>query len=277
MNRAIFCGALVLALLPGSGWAIPVEPDVGKQASDVFGELLGELTGLFVVATVMESALSLLFQWRLYREFFNGHAVKTVVIVAIGYFVVVHFDYDIFDRIVRIARGASTVSESAGDAKISRFLSACVLAGGSAAVNQLFKALGLRSPVDPEQEKPKPPSDRAWVSVKVNRKMAVGDIQIHIEKVGIPNAGNGAPLSRGIAGIVGVRKNILKRLKEVFFADLDRLPPYGGIAVEAGPVYRIWVEGTLDDGSGIPPRSVTNELYRGAFFGRSIINFVADL
>lgn len=87
--------------------ANPALGDTGDngRTNELFGKLLGELTGLFVVATVMESALALLFQWRLYREFFNGRAVKTVVMVAVGYAVATQFNYDIFDRIVRLAGG----------------------------------------------------------------------------------------------------------------------------------------------------------------------------
>lgn len=61
--------------------------------------LLPSLVGVFVVATLMESALTTLFQWRLYLEFFNGRAVKTLIMIAVGYAVVSQFSYDIFDNV----------------------------------------------------------------------------------------------------------------------------------------------------------------------------------
>lgn len=233
----------------------------------LFGKLLIELTGLFVVATVIESALALLFQWRLYREFFNGRAVKTVVMVAVGYAVVLQFNYDVFQRIMLLITG------SGGDKLLSTFLSACILAGGSAAVFELFKALGLRPPVDPAQEKPKPPSDRAWVSVKLIRKEAVGDIKIHIVKINPADAVLDT-LPSELAGVVAEKKGILSRLKNVFLADPLRLPSYGGLTVEAGTVYRIFAEAIPNTDQTALPAPVIRDIYRGRFAGRAIVDLV---
>lgn len=216
----------------------------------------------------MESALALLFQWRLYREFFNGRAVKTVVMVAVGYAVVAQFNYDIFERIVRLAGGVG------GDPRLSQFLSACVLAGGSAAVFELFKGLGLRPPVDPEQDKPKPPSDRAWVSVKVIRKDAVGDIKIHIVKVDPSDLALQPPQPTELAGIVSDKKTVIERFKSVFLADPLRLPAYGGLTVETEKVYRVYAEAIPGSDQTAVPTAVVREIYLGRFAGRAIIDLV---
>lgn len=232
-----------------------------------FGDLLAQLTGLFVVATIMESALALIFQWRLYREFFDGRAVKTVVMVAVGFAVVTQFNYDIFDRIVRLAGG------DGGDPALSKFLSALVLAGGSAAVFELFKALGLRAPVDPDQDKPKPPSDRAWVSVRIIRKEAIGDIKVHIVEFDPPVPAVGL-LPTQLAGVIGHQRTVFARLKGVFFADPLRLPPYGGLSVRLDKDYLVYAEAIPASDQEVAPKPVSREIYRGRFAGRAVIDLV---
>lgn len=225
-------------------------------------ELLPQLLGLFVVATVLESALALLFQWRLYREFFNGHAVKTLVMIAAGYAVVRGFDYDVFARIAEHASGHAGTSKA-----LSQFLSACVLAGGSAAVYELFKTLGLRPPAEPEKDKPKPDETKAWVSVKVVRKDARGEIRLHLVPVPVPDAEKDK-LSTALAATVGARRTVLQRLIGIFLADPLRFPNYGGWTVDAGTLYEIYATDTAGN---------RHVIYRGCFAGRAIVDFVATL
>jgi hypothetical protein len=167
---------------------------------------------------------------------------------------------------VRLAGGEG------GDPLLSKFLSACVLAGGSAAVFELFKGLGLRPPVDPEQDKPKPPSDRAWVSVKVIRKDAVGDIKIHIVRVDPSDAALKPPTE--LAGIISDKKSVFERFKSVFMADPLRLPAYGGLTVETDKVYRVYAEAILGSDQTAVPTGVVREIYLGRFAGRAIIDLV---
>ncbi len=263
-------GVMAALLSASPVWAVPTTIE---QTPELFGKLVGELVGLFVVATLMESAMALIFQWRLYREFFNGRAVKTVVMIAMGYAVVAQFDYDVFDRVVRIVRPGSVIGDI-DDGGLSEFLSACVLAGGSAAVNELFKALGLRPPADPEQHKPKPPDDRAWVSVKVIRQDAVGDIRIHLVKVVPPDLELDKPATSELAGVVSGRKTFAERLRNVFLSDFERLPSYGGLTVETGQVYRIYAEAVPKSDLSALPVPVVREIYRGRFAGRAIVDLV---
>lgn len=225
-------------------------------------ELLPQLLGLFVVATVLESALALLFQWRLYREFFNGRAVKTLVMIAAGYAVVRGFDYDIFARIAEHASGHAGTSKA-----FSQFLSACVLAGGSAAVYELFKSLGLRPPVDPERDKPKPDVTKAWVSVKVERKDMQGEIRLYLAPVPVPDAEKDK-VPTALVATVGARRTVLQRLIGVFMADPLRFPNYGGWTVDAGTPYEIYA---------IDTAGKRHDIYRGCFAGRAIVDFVATL
>lgn len=232
-----------------------------------FIALTKPLLQLFVVATVMEQALSVLFNWRLYQEFFNGRAVKTLVMIAFGYAIVASFPQ--FDIIRTLA------SATASDA-LTTSLSALVLAGGSSAMYELFKRLGLRAPAEPLEAKPQPAEDKAWISVRIVPKTALGDVQIHFEKDAQPAAGETpAP---PLAGSVGTRP-ILERLAKIFFAHPMRLPHYGGRTVEAGPVYRITATGRKKGapGSSEPPQPFSESIYFGSFAGRSTIDFVREI
>ena len=232
------------------------------------GDLIKPLMGVFVVATIMESALATIFNWRLYREFFDGRAMKTLVMIAVGWAVVKYFHYDVFKNIVKVAGGEA----ANGDILISEPLSALVLAGGSAAIYELFKTLGLRPPAEPPIQK-QPPEDKAWVSVKIVRKSAVGDISIHIDPLTNPTEAEKA--TPPLAGVLSPKADIWDRIVKVFFADRGRLPMYGGKTVDAGDrVYRILATGcrTSDDPGG-GEQSFEKEIYTGRFAGRAIIDF----
>lgn len=241
--------------------------ETATKMSDVLAtQLATELVAVFVVATLMESALSTFFNWRLYREFFNGRAVKTLVMIAFGYAVVKAFNYDVFHRIVGFAGG---VGEKG---LLSEFLSALVLAGGSAAIYELFKKLGFRPPVELVETQPTPSENHAWVSVKVLRRKALGAIRIHIDEIDAPTTQDHA--SAPIAGVVG-EKSLGERLRGLFFADAMRFPHYGGRTVDAGKFYRITATGRLRGGSGGAPDSpFEEEIFRGRFADRAIIDLV---
>lgn len=241
----------------------------GVQAVDAT-ELTKQLFGLFVVATVLESALTTLFNWRLYREFFNNRGVKTLVMIAAGYAVVSGFGYDVVAKIIGGAGGSPPV-----DRTWSQLLSALTLAGGSAAVFQLLKALGLRPPTEPEEAKPQPVENKAWVSVKVVPKQAVGRIRIHIEPVTDPAKVKDA--KPALAGEIGPR-SFGERLLNVFMADQRRLPSYGGRVVDIDKVYEITAsaERRKADGSGDLEWFET-PIYLGRFANRAVVDFTKSV
>lgn len=241
----------------------------GKVPSPM--ELAAAISGLFVVATVMEAALATLFNWRLYREFFNGRAVKTLVMIGFGYAIVRTFEYDIFSKIIDLVH-----AKGDADPRLSQFLSALVLAGGSAAVFELFKALGLRPPVESAEAKPQPAQDKAWVSVRIIRRRAIGDVWIHFEEVpSTPGAAGDeiVPDPYPLATVIR-RKSFLERLRGVFFADPMRFPSYGGRTVDTSKVYRIVATGwQRGENPGDPDRKLAETIYCGRFAGRAIVDF----
>lgn len=223
--------------------------------------LLPELAGLLIIATLMEYALATLFNWRLYIEFFNGRAFKTLVMIAFGYMVVSTFNYDVFHRVISFSGGSGSSDWQ------SKFLSALVLAGGSATVFQLYKALGLRVTVDIATERPKPAANKAWVSVLVQAQRTTDPVKVHIEKIASPTAEQLAVPP--IAGVLRTR-SFGDRLRGVFTTNPMRFPPSGGWSVDAGDsVYRIIVKAKGNDDGDV--------VFVGRFADRAIIDFVRKI
>jgi hypothetical protein len=258
--------------LAGAFWLLGVnvalaDPTAAGLPEVLTSRLLPELAGLFVVATVMESALTTLFNWRLYREFFNGRAVKTLVMIGVGYSIVNAFQYDVVARIIGFAGGKAEPTISSG------ILSALVLAGGSAAVFELFKRLGLRPPVDPTQPQPQPTADKAWVSVRIVPLGPLDPVSVYFEKVDKPTQAqsDAPPLASVLA-----KKTFRERLANVFMTDPLRFPPAGGRSVEAGAVYRITVKARRRVIVNNEPldKDLAEEVFTGRFAGRAIIDFV---
>jgi len=264
---------LTIAIL--SGFAVAeaalAQPVGGIWPEVLTSKLITELIGLFVVATILESALATVFNWRLYREFFNGRAVKTLVMIGFSFAVVKLFNYDVVHRIIGYAGGTGERGF------LSEALSALVLAGGSAAVYQLFRALGLRAPVEPDPERLQPPQDKAWASVRIIRRDAVGEVLIHFDPVANPDADVKA--RPAIAGVVGDGKSFGQRLRALFIADRMRLPSYGGRTVNADDtVYRIVASGkrrSAENNGQIV--SFSEDIYIGRFAGRAIVDFVCTI
>lgn len=259
----IALAASVLALA-----ADPALANAGGKPDDLIIRLATDLVGLFVVATLVETALNTIFNWRVYREFLNGRAVKTLVMIVVGLAVVKGFDYDIVDKIVSVASDNPRASGG-----LSQLLSALVIAGGSATVYQLFKALGLRPPVDPDEKKAQPPENKAWVSVRIIRKKAVGDVQLHIEAA--TNPSEEAKSKPPLAGIVRAPSSLATRLRLLFLADPTRFPSYGGRTFTADDtVYRIVATGLASVGDGEPPAEFRETIYEGRLASRALLDFV---
>lgn len=101
---------------------------------------LRALTALFVLAILIESALSVIFNWRLYLKFFSNRGMKTLIMIGVAALVVWTFNIDILEKMLA-SYGVPVSSESFF---LSNLLTALILAGGSAGVYKILVALGYR-------------------------------------------------------------------------------------------------------------------------------------
>ena len=208
---------------------------VAETGTSVYTASIAALTKLFVLAVLLESALSLIFNWRVFLEFFNRRAIKTVVMFVVSLIVVKTFDIDIVAELMKIYDPGS----NPGDL-MSTILTAMILAGGSSGVNNLFVALGFRSRSNEKTEQP--PSKEAWISILVHPdSAATGEVLVQVSE---ETSGADATYE-AIAGSVNTRK----KFRDLFFPNQNRFPKSGGYKVESGKVYKISVTGKDESGT----------------------------
>ena len=71
------------------------------------GALLGKL---LLVLLLLESAMSALFNWRVYRIVLSGRAWKTPIMFGLGLLVVICFHYDFIDTAITGIAGGTSLS-----------------------------------------------------------------------------------------------------------------------------------------------------------------------
>lgn len=254
-NGAAFAEALVP---PEAAW-------IAMGSTEFYATSLRALVILFVMAVLIESALAVIFNWRLFLELFYGRGVKTLVMIAVSALVVWTFNIDVVQTML-VKFGFSGTNENAEP--LSRFLTALILAGGSAGVYQVFVALGYRQPRKPEDVQPKPKKEKAWISVKVLRKTATGCVYVRITEAG-PATQDSPPQLAGVVAPTGFWATV----KSVFLLDPDRFPKAGGFEVDSSKQYQIDVSARDLDGGAL--QADINGIY--AFAPGAIIDFRTTL
>ncbi len=125
--------AKALAQAPGT----PPAPDTG-----VYQPIIKTLTKIFILAVLIEVALSVLFRWRVFLRYSEGRGLKVPIAFALSLAIVVIHKIDLPGEVVAAFGTAS------GDGKeIGYLISALIIAGGSSSVNAIFGALGWRNPL----------------------------------------------------------------------------------------------------------------------------------
>jgi hypothetical protein len=191
-------------------------------APEVYEQGFKAIFLLFVLAVVLESALAVLFNWRPFVETFNARAVRPLVSFIVALVFVNWFDLDLVTTLVN----ASTTTVDYKPALPGLVLTALVLAGGSAGVNNLLVTLGYRQRRTPETVAPKPPATEAWIAVRLLRTPGTtGPVLVFIGVQPGP-----APAMPPLVGIIeGSSRPGLR----YFLNDPGRYPGYGGHAVPA--------------------------------------------
>jgi hypothetical protein len=216
------------------------QPNDGTRPPGFTGEVYEQsfkvIFALFIIATILESGLAVIFNWRPFIQLFDSRGVKTLVSIAFAYVFVETFDFDAITSLVNLYQPAAYKVGPAG-----KFITALVIAGGSAGVNKLLVALGFRSVKTAEQATPKPPKTEAWISVRLLRKDAVGPVAVLIGPDGAQT-----PVAGTISG-----SSSEWGLMRFFLRDYGRFPTAGGYAITPDPakLYKVYVAGRDKDGN----------------------------
>ena len=183
-----------------AGLAATTTPNPLGLSDVVYSTSLSVLTMLFVIALLLESAFSTIFNWRVFLTYFSTRGVKTIIMIVISFIVVYVFNFDAIASLIaafklpeqlpagvtKDAALAKLVAEETG--AVSKFITSLILAGGSAGIYNLMVALGFRS--QRAEVDPKPPVGQAWVAVRVKRVNAVGPVNVMVaEQAQIPAGG----------------------------------------------------------------------------------------
>lgn len=126
--------------------AQPTEPDVQNGPYGGRTAIAKVLFLFLVLSLVFESAMSAIFDWRVFIRYFEGRGVKTPLLVAIAFLMCVQYDLDIVHDLLVALGETGTGATTAG-----QFFTALLIAGGSGGIFRIFSRLGIRSPEERDQ------------------------------------------------------------------------------------------------------------------------------
>jgi len=105
---------------------------------------------VLALSLVFESAMSVIFDWRLFIRYFEGRGVKSPLIVAVAFLVFLNYDLDI---VAELLKGFPEISGPIEDSSLpGQLLTALLIAGGSGGVFRIFARLGIRSPEERDKK-----------------------------------------------------------------------------------------------------------------------------
>jgi hypothetical protein len=259
---------------PATAKQFRITADRTPQVSDrAMSEAFRILMTAFVLALLLESGFALLFNWRLFLEFFDGKAWRSPIMLLGALMIVRTFDLDLMASLFDAYSSRPADAPSTGG-WFTSVLTAMILAGGSVGVNRILVGLGIRSQTRPETLEAQPEPHEAWIAIRV-RGVGARRVQVNVDEV-TPPPGEEPPTTVGM-----VRpRNIAQRLRELLFPSGSRVPPRGGRRVDPAKSYRITVvdpaAGRIYDALGNSvPTIASAPLFR--FGARAIVDFEVTL
>ena len=131
---------------------------------------------------------------------------------------------------------------------MSKFVTALILAGGSAGIHNIMTALGFRNSNRQQEVIQHPPKTEAWISIRVKRVNAVGEVEVKIANLGAVGAAGAPPAPEPTAGTVVSRR---PPLRDLFLRNINRFPQNGGYSLVPSTIYKISVMAKDDQGNSI--------------------------
>ena len=215
---------------PGTTVNTDPDKDATPGGAKVYDALSKTLFIALALALVLESALAVVFNWRPFLLYFDGRGIRTLISFGFGLTIAMSLG---FDLVARLYEGVQTTPLLRPADPVGYFLTALVLAGGSASVNTIFKGLGLRTVGTRDDVAPKPPPEQAWIAVSLNRKNAVGPVEVFVTDVS------------GVATLVGMITGNAHPpgLLRWLVRDDMRFPTAGGHALAGDADYAVSIAG----------------------------------
>lgn len=207
-----------------------VSIDIVEQTAwgEQYGAAFKTLFTLFVVATVLESALALVFNWSVFLRLFDARGSRTIFSFGGALWLVLAFDLDLLTHLINVLWNPQAQSDA-----VTNVLSAMVLAGGSSGVNRLMVNLGFREVRTVADIEPQPPNDVAWLSVRlVPEKDFVGPVVLSIQRENGPILG---------LHVFNQAKDWRPRLLRWMLRDRLRFPSWGGYPLDPTGEYTLYI------------------------------------
>lgn len=240
-TRYLFFGTVFLWSITGFALAQDGTPSGGVDLTGALGKSANAAVMLFTIAVLLESAFSVLFNWRVFLTYFSLKGVRTIIMVAASYAIVTMLPIDIFAELVNAYQETGKTFSSN---EVTQIITALILAGGSTGVNNMLVRLGYRSITRSEEVRPIPDKTKAWISIRVKKKEAVGAVTVSINKLGKEPSDD----DEAIAGSINYGRPSLWGL---IFGSVDRYPEHGGREVDVNKLYIVRISGTKQDGKPI--------------------------
>jgi hypothetical protein len=260
MNTLIRLALLgLMLLLPAVALAQTGEIDLGSET--IYNESLKALTILLVLAVLVENALAVLFNWRVFLSYFSLRGMRTIIMVAVSYLLVTLLGIDVIDALLKAYQENRP---DAGPRFLTQALTALIVAGGSTGVHNVMFALGYRDSRREEEVDPKPPADKAWVAVRVRRVRAAGPVHVEITQ----------DAAADIPAIAGTCLSARPGLLSLLMRNVNRFPSNGGHEVRPDTVYKIAVAG-FDSAGNELRKEVSNGPVK--FAAGAIVDFDTSL
>lgn len=258
-----FAGPLLIVLaMP----AIAADNPLALDDPEIYKRSLAALTQLFVIAVLLESAFATIFNWRVFLAYFSRTGVKTLVMIVGSLLVVNIFDVDVLASLLSAYK-----PEAVPSGPVSKLITALILAGGSAGVYNVMKALGYRNDNRDEEARQRPAPDKAWLAVRVKRGAGVGPAIVRLQKHGPIAAFAGPNPPVPIVGTVSFSR---RSLADLMLRRSDRFPESGGYVLLPDVVYELSVESESPNGKVTWP---ANGAFAFALAPGAIVDITANL
>jgi len=209
--------------------------------ADIYKPTIAAFAMLFALAVILENALALIFNWRVFLSRFSQRGIRTPIMLGFALIIVYTFKIDVVGTLIENYK-AQGDPEKFTPSFPSMLITAMVLAGGSAGVHRIMIALGFRTKQTEEELNPKPAKDKGWLAIRLLRDKAVGPVEVEIQPVDNP----ASPEQAAIAGVITRVPSVWSLLMR----NPDSFPQNGGYELDKDKIYSLRVVGK--DANGHP-------------------------